>query len=1421
MFDNIFNTIKNAAVGLLDKIPGVQQVENVVHDVTGGGQPAPAPQQQAPQPTAQLTQLTQALTPQQSGLYPSIDDQINQYNQQQQQLDQQNNQNSQPAKLNINGPTSALQKVQPPTSNFGQNLLKNVSSFSPHSSNSVLNAVEQGGADLAKGIVEPAIRGGVALTNLQNTGQLGESGKQFAADTLSTGLLGVGGEGVATEGGLNLAAHVLSGARTGAAVGGLSSGAQAAAQNNATPLSVLEQTAIGTGAGALLGGATGGVTGLVKLRGSDAAETYEPETAPTSTPETPATPATPAAAPAAQPDVVAQTLGIENPGTVTNGVRFSRLYPYEDYVREAQAQGTTPVSQEEFEGAFKTPQDLEQEQLTPQDRDALLNSDAQQTTNQISPQAANAKGVIGETEGIVKERMKRFNDAINIGSKLDDEDKAKLSDAVNGVAVKGIHNQAVFTKTVSALKDAYDYSLAADRAGGGQTLRWNNGNYSPLYFKADEGEMNTDEIPAQDRVIENGKQVGYRAGARTLQTYGQSQRDPLFANALEDARQYANSGYNVIRNQLLYNNLKKLYPGEITNDLNIAKVGNTDMVHAAKGNLPFNVSKGLDNVLRGYKSSELDNAGANAALDAAEKGATVARSISFLGAPIHYANLTRSFLSTTVPSLHWGGAIKGEGGAILSAVSPKAYDALEAAADKSGVREYSRSMGIVEKESRPNLLRSGTGIKGAFEKYSPVKASQRSLNRFTNVLGWRLAELERSAGVKPGTDQGVAIAGEVNKVLDTINAKMEGLNPVLDRLANAGSIAPHWIRANLGLVKDTLPVGVGRRFDEDGNAAGFKFTAGKGGAKGFGLNNAGDIARTNVIGGHLLIGATAVLYSAMNTGQMPTLMKALTEAGLTPQSGFAPNIETGGKNPKGESVVTNFPTDPIGMAYSLVTDPGHFMTAREIPLLSAVTQFIDNKDWAGNQIVDPSQPGWQAKLAQKVVENSLQPFAAQDIENPGFTTSQKIEAMFGLRTHRDPTDPQYQASVAYEQAMQNSLKGASQQDAHTIQIYLGRQMNGDGVKISPGTAGGYYNAQLLLGNYEQGGQALQRVYAAQHGLKNGDPLWQLPLTAAAGKPSVMAYLQYEAKPEGWEKTGTKALLEGVSQSQQGNGWIDNLATARNAYYAQLPASSDAAAREPGYPSFNAQTTADMNAAKAINNVTQYGQFLDSHPDVVDAQLQIQSWENQIRKLESAPAEAAAPQASPQVQAAMNTYDALPPSKSSGNTNPATQHDRSNWIKANPGLYSQMSGYLAQNSGVGLLKNAVEAVYSGQNLNDQSFLKDAKPFGQDVVQNPGGSYAIGSGSSGSSSGGSSSSSSSDDDVSIRFRLPDGRAKPLRVYPEKAQKVRFKYTAPHVKIAKPVTGGSTPSMGQSKFRGVGNAGVTSARSTTAQPLVQQQT
>ncbi len=951
--------------------------------------------------------------------------------------------------------------------------------------------------------------------------------------------------------------------------------------------------------------------------------------------------------------------------------------------------------------SLKQLQDLgPQHKLSLQRRRELIATDPKQATghtielNPLSDDnksiAIRAKSAIAQANGINEEADSRLRRAVQLGTALSTHDKSLLYEYDDGAnlsdLIKKAEHPAQFEKASSAITDALDYDLAARRAGGEATLRQHN--YIPHNYAVSEEWLKAHKIP-EGSIIKNkhGDPIGFRDESAKYRSYAEAKRrvgiNPLYEDPIKDVADYTAKGNISRRNNLLGMALAKAVPKQLAGEGE--QMVDSGRMRQAANDLPFYATEELQKALRGYTRRYQPITKVGQVTQKVGSGAnTLSKRVLFAGSPFHLSNLSGSYIGKNLLDAHdlfgMEDIPKGEQRFLRAAATKGGYQRILDSARADGSLEAARKMGVVVAEPT--------------EGYIPRSASAFALTEVQTLL---------KRGLNPDSEKALQLGEQINHLVGHRNIFTEHMGRIQRGALHVGALAPNWTTTQLQLVKDALT-----KWRGESRAA-------------------GTFARKAVVGKQLALGGAAIgaqtAYNSLHNRKLtlPTSTQLKHNLGLDPGDIFLPNVMINQKTKSGEGREMAMPTTPLGLASGFIQDPSHFSQSRLSPIGSFAEKVLTDKNWNGNQLASgPHNLDYYLNLVKNAGINSVEPIGLQNFTN--FTNSpnnpdilQGLGEEFGGRLKTNPNDPKYKSAVAYYHMQDNLLRNANQFDAPTLQSYFARNTNANGQKISSGTAGGYYNAKDLLGNYAKGGHALQSLYLAEHKLKGSDPMWSLPFRAAPGKPSILNYLAVESQLEGNEKDGYKIREQGSLNK----GWITDLSNARNAYYNKLGPSSDAPANEPAYPSFDTQTAADMKAADSIANSTQYSQFLDSHPDVIDAFARIEQWTNGIRKLEGGPPLPQTQQASPELQNIINTYNSLPPSKTAGNTNPATQHMRSNWIKANQGAYDQMIQYYAQSSMNSLLKNAITAVYSGKDSSYQPLLKNAKNAGAGIVQTPNG------------------------------------------------------------------------------------------------------
>lgn len=770
--------------------------------------------------------------------------------------------------------------------------------------------------------------------------------------------------------------------------------------------------------------------------------------------------------------------------------------------------------------------------LTPEERQTIIQTQPEQTpqhTVELTPEEGNVKGAIAQTQNAINQRNVSLRQAENLVSKLSKDDQNLVYRYDNGEPVdllaKEAQNPKKFLVAISKTADALDLSLATDRAGGGLTLRQEN--YLPHYYQATPEMMEERGIP-QDQWIKQGNTYrGFHDTSATYPSYAEAAKGglkPLFNSPAEALKEYRTTGSTRIRNQLLKVALGKVAPDFVADLATVSGPGGR-MKQAANGNLPFNVTKDLDKQLKGFREPYSPETKAGTiAIKTAEGLNTTAKKTTFLGTAFHYKQITDKFLGATGVTGHPILAAKGLGEAFGSSLIPGVHTKILDYYRDNGVLNYAGKLGI---ELPDTAAPSGVG------RFGPFGQIQRNMNRYINSFGLVLADAAKKAGVDPDSAQGVELGRSINEVTGRINGLVEGNSSTVQRVVSGGALAPGYLQSQGALLKDAFT-----KWDD---------------SKGVGLYNAGDLARSAVIGQRLLNASVAVLASYFATQQSPTLKRVAQEAGLYPNNPN-PNIQGNAKNDKGQGLVYNVETDPLGLAVSAVTDPIHFAQSRFSPVLGFGTRIATNRNYNDQPLVDNPEGGLAIRNHPlKLVEAALkgnEPIGLQNFTNPKLTTAQGIAQEFGFRVKVDPNDPQVKASQDYFNTLKqttNDLRTSSQfgqQDAAKFaNLHPTGTSDANGFKyptrFDPLSSEVKYDAYTQTN--AQGQRELSPVFQADQKLNNTtpgyphSPLYDLNGTGTdvEGKqvPQALVALEYQHA----QTPGAKAVILDANGGQ--TGWL--------------------------------------------------------------------------------------------------------------------------------------------------------------------------------------------------------------------------------------------------------------------------------------------
>lgn len=177
------------------------------------------------------------------------------------------------------------------------------------------------------------------------------------------------------------------------------------------------------------------------------------------------------------------------------------------------------------------------------------------------------------------------------------------------------------------------------------------------------------------------------------------------------------------------------------------------------------------------------------------------------------------------------------------------------------------------------------------------------------------------------------------------------------------------------------------------------------------------------------------------------------------------------------------------------------------------------------------------------------------------------------------------------------------------------------------------------------------------------------------------------------------------QKAAGASWLTKLQDSRNTYFNKVDANSSgvAPAERIQPPKFDAQTEKDLTTVGNLNG-SDKAQFIATHANLSKAYTAIAKYTNDKRVAQGDAPFKMYPNADPDTQSALNTYEGLGSSSA-----------RSSWIKSNPSQYAKVQNYLTGVSEYQLANSAGADKYKGATPS-QAELKSAYSLGQYDIAN---------------------------------------------------------------------------------------------------------
>lgn len=284
-----------------------------------------------------------------------------------------------------------------------------------------------------------------------------------------------------------------------------------------------------------------------------------------------------------------------------------------------------------------------------------------------------------------------------------------------------------------------------------------------------------------------------------------------------------------------------------------------------------------------------------------------------------------------------------------------------------------------------------------------------------------------------------------------------------------------------------------------------------------------------------------------------------------------------------------------------------------------------------------------------------------------------------------------------------------------VNAYLDRNKNAQGqtVQLSPGEA---LAAAAGVASNPKALKAIQQFKKSSDA--NHDPMWDLSTS------DLKQFLQFQATRKTDPEADVKKDLGGNFNGGEG---LNDFIKRRDAYYSTVNFNSSGkgsvpAPGTPQYPKFSADQQSHLDEYGKISDSSQKAQYINNHPDVVDAFNALAKYKNDVGVAQGGNAQKTSTGLSPEAEKAFNQYNQLP--KGTG--------ARTNWIKENPKLWGQITGGLANTAIYNISKEGAKNLYQGEQPS-QKLLKNVYNAGKyDVTKNSDGTYSLGTVSGGGGS-----------------------------------------------------------------------------------------
>ena len=610
----------------------------------------------------------------------------------------------------------------------------------------------------------------------------------------------------------------------------------------------------------------------------------------------------------------------------------------------------------------------------------------------------------------------RGKDAYVAGQGLSPHDLQLVDQYDQGVPVSSLVPQAdnplKFKTFMDKMTDYYDFRLAADRAAGGDTGYVSN--YIPHTWDLSKPE---DLERFNNMAVQKGLQKynGFRSQPRVFGSYAEGESKGFTRanpNALADLKNDYESSSNVIGNQVLKQGLKQAVPEKVS----MSGFGRTP---AGKPFVNSNITAlggmsyapEIHNLLKGFENLSGQDFIKMAQDDATKAGGGFKNFVkalpktgkeaglgNVLGSLYDHANQPLKHLILNLSGFHsinvtgsFAGAslfnhpLQGAKGIALSIPSFFSENVTQKVIDSFKNKIIpGTDMSVFDAG-----LRSGVNLdrrlpaQNTWLNVHPFKSlSTAMFDRELYTLKLNLVNQVFGDGkIDPLSPKGRAFGNEINLIMGQMNGKLMNINPNTQRWLTRALLAPGFTESKYAVL-------------------GQAFTKGK--------EDAGNFARSTVIGKSIVMGTIATLGTLLATGKFPNLHQLLLNYTVNPSS------QTNIKNNKGQYKDIGFPKTYIDEPLSALQDPGQYIRNRFAPALTDIYESLPpsvlgtGKNYLGVPTVNPkSKTPAALQTIGNLFLNSM-PIGVQDAAKyaSGKTTgAEAARGVAGLSTHLRPKQP--------------------------------------------------------------------------------------------------------------------------------------------------------------------------------------------------------------------------------------------------------------------------------------------------------------------------------------------------------------------------------------------------------------------------------